>query len=121
MCWLSCRPSDHRNHPLSFFWHTFVILKRKREEYNRKMAANSDMIVLEREQGNPAGTMTESGFVRSVSAGGYDYQDGLSERELEILKTNIFGPKEQWTITLEMERLFKSTVELGFPQKGKSC
>ena len=47
------------------------------------------------------------------------YKDGLSEMEKEILRSSLFGPFQGAVESPAMKRLFKSTLELGFPQAGE--
>ena len=48
------------------------------------------------------------------------YLDGLSTAEVEYLKRSLFGPDRGPEDYEHMNRLFKSTLELGFPQPGES-
>ena len=48
------------------------------------------------------------------------YVDGLSTAEVDYLKRTFFGPNQGLEISERMNRLFKSTLELGFPQPGES-
>lgn len=48
------------------------------------------------------------------------YVNGLSDAEVEYLKRSLFGPDRGPDNDESMSRLFKSTLELGFPQPGES-
>ena len=48
------------------------------------------------------------------------YVNGLSSAEVEYLKRMLFGPDRGPEDCERMNRLFKSTLELGFPQPGES-
>lgn len=48
------------------------------------------------------------------------YENGLSNAEKEKLRRMMFGPDGGGQPTERMERLFESTVNLGFPQAGES-
>ena len=48
------------------------------------------------------------------------YVNGLSTAEVEYLKRSLFGPDRGPEDSERMNRLFKSTLELGFPQPGES-
>ena len=45
---------------------------------------------------------------------------GLSRAEVEFLKRNLFGPPQRPGDYEHMDRLFRSTFELGSPQPGES-
>ena len=47
------------------------------------------------------------------------YENGLNKEEKALLRHNMFGPDVGAKGSESMKRLFKSTLELGFPQDGK--
>lgn len=49
------------------------------------------------------------------------YEHGLSDREEQIIRYNMFGRDRGAVDTPGMNRLLKSTLELGYSQPGKSC
>ena len=48
------------------------------------------------------------------------YVNGLSTEEVEYLRRMLFGPYRGPEDCERMDRLFKSTLALGFPQPGES-
>lgn len=47
------------------------------------------------------------------------YETGLSKTEEQLLRRNFFGPNRGAVDSPGMTRLFKSTLELGYPQAGE--
>ena len=47
------------------------------------------------------------------------YKNGLSKTEEQLLRRHLFGPTPEAMDSPGMARLFKSTLELGYPQPGK--
>ena len=47
------------------------------------------------------------------------YENGLGKAEERFLRRNMFGPDRGAVDSPSMNRLFKSTLELGYPQPGK--
>ena len=48
------------------------------------------------------------------------YEIGLSKTEERILEYRLFGPDRGAVDSPSMKRLFKSTLELGYPQPGET-
>lgn len=49
-----------------------------------------------------------------------EYENGLCKTEEQMLRLSLFGPNRGAVDTPGMNRLFKSTLELGYPQPGES-
>ena len=47
------------------------------------------------------------------------YEDGLSKTEEQLLRRNLYGPNGGAVDSPSLNRLFKSTLELGYPQPGE--
>lgn len=47
------------------------------------------------------------------------YENGLSKAEEQFLRRDLFGPDRGAVDSPSMTRLFKSTLELGYPQPGE--
>ena len=57
--------------------------------------------------------------IRNATSAPKTYQNGLSKTEEQCLRRNLFGPMPEAVDSPGMARLFKSTLELGYPQPGK--
>ena len=56
---------------------------------------------------------------QNASSASKTYENGLSETEEQYLRRSLFGPDRGAVDSPSMNRLFKSTVELGYPQPGE--
>lgn len=56
---------------------------------------------------------------RSKSTASQAYEDGLSKTQEQLLRRSLFGAISEAVETPGMARLFKSALELAYPQPGK--
>ena len=57
--------------------------------------------------------------VQNATSAPKTYKNGLSKTEEQLLRRHLFGPIPEAMDSPGMARLFKSTLELGYPQPGK--
>ena len=58
-------------------------------------------------------------MIQNATSAPKTYKNGLSKTEEQLLRRNLFGPIPEAVDSPDMARLFKSTLELGYPQPGK--
>ena len=58
--------------------------------------------------------------IQNASSTSKTYENGLSETEEQYLRRSLFGPDRGAVDSPSMNRLFKSTLELGYPQLGET-